>query len=112
MANQLTKLSSKIPLRTMIVIPFVLLVALSGSLTRVISLRNGQEAVDNVASQLRNEISARIQERVHNYLETAHLVNQLYANDIGLGLLNLEVKDNNSQTIEHYFGRKFSHLTK
>jgi signal transduction histidine kinase len=90
----------------MIVIPFVLLVALSGSLTGYLSLRNGQEAVNNVASQLRNEISARIQERVHNYLETAHLVNQLYANDIGLGLLNLEVKDNDSQTIEHYFWQK------
>jgi len=104
--NNLTKLSSRIPLRTMIVIPFVLLVALSGSLTGYLSLRNGQEAVNNVASQLRNEISARIQERVHNYLETAHLVNQLYASDIGLGLLNLGVKNNESQTIEHYFWQK------
>lgn len=110
MANQLLNnvsgFTDRIPLRTMIVIPFVLLVALSGALTGYLSLRNGQEAVNNVASQLRNEISARIQERVHNYLETAHLVNQLYANDIGLGLLNLEIKNNETQTIEHYFWQK------
>ncbi|OQW93536.1 MAG: hypothetical protein BWK79_10600 [Beggiatoa sp. IS2] len=55
-----------------------------------------------MASQLRSEITARIQERVRNYLETAHLINHLNANDIELGQLDLE----NIPTLELYFWKQ------
>ncbi len=85
----ISQVSGKLPLRTMIVIPFVVLVALAGGTTGYLSLRNGQEAVNNVASKLRAEVAARIEERVKSYLDTAHLVNELHANTIALEQLNL-----------------------
>lgn len=84
-----SRISGKVPLRTVIVIPFVVLILLAGVVTGYLSFRNGQEAVNNVASQLRGEITARIQERVRDYLETAHLINHLNANDIELNQLDL-----------------------
>ncbi len=98
----LSKLSGKVPLRIMIVIPFVALVSFAGGLTGYLSLRNGQEAVNNVASQLRGEVTARIEERVQSYLETAHKVNKLNANDIELGQLNLE----DTLALEKYFWKR------
>ncbi len=95
----LSKISGRIPLRVIIVIPFVLLVSIAGGLTGYLSYRNGQDAVNNVASQLRTEVTARIEERVHNYLETAHLLNALHRNAFKLGQLDVQ----NSQEMEHYF---------
>lgn len=96
------KISGKVPLRTVIVIPFVVLILLAGTVTGYLSFRNGQEAVNNVASQLRSEITARIQERVRNYLETAHLINRLNANDIELSQVNLE----DVSELERYFWKQ------
>lgn len=97
----ISQVSGRVPLRIMIVIPFVILVTLAGGLTGYLSLRNGQEAVNNVAMQLRNEITARIQERVKNYLETAHLVNELHVNAISLGL-----DLNDTKSLERYFWKQ------
>ena len=88
--NIISQISGKLPLRTMIVIPFVVLIALAGGTTGYLSLRNGQEAVNDVASQLRTEVAARIEERVKSYLDKAHLVNELHANTIALDQLNLQ----------------------
>ncbi|OQW96041.1 MAG: hypothetical protein BWK79_00225 [Beggiatoa sp. IS2] len=100
--NFVSKISGKVPLRTIIVIPFVVLIALAGGLTGYLSLRNGQEAVNNVASQLRSEITAHIQERVQNYLETSHLINQLNANAIELEQLNFE----EPRSVQNYFWKQ------
>lgn len=97
-----SRISGKVPLRTVIVIPFVVLILLAGVVTGYLSFRNGQEAVNNVASQLRSEITARIQERVRNYLETAHLINRLNANDIELDQVDLE----DVPTLELYFWKQ------
>ena len=108
--NLVSQLAGKVPLRIMIVIPFVLLVSLAGALTGYLSLRNGQEAVNNVASQLRQEMTSRIQERVQAYLETAHLVNQLNSNAIQLGQVDLTDKP----SLEKYFWtqiRSFDEVT-
>ncbi len=106
----IAQISGKVPLRIMIVIPFVILVTIAGGLTGYLSLRNGQEAVNNVAMQLRNEITARIQERVKNYLETAHLVNELHVNTISLEQIAL----NDTKSLERYFWKQiqtFSEVT-
>jgi signal transduction histidine kinase len=100
--NNLSALSGRLPLKTVIVIPFVLLVALAGALTGYLSLRNGQEAVNDVASQLRSEVTARIEERVKNYLSNAHLVNELHAGTIALDRLDL----NNNEDLQQYFWRQ------
>ncbi|MEK7992048.1 MAG: ATP-binding protein [Thiotrichaceae bacterium] len=108
--NIISQISGKLPLRTMIVIPFVVLVALAGGTTGYLSLRNGQDAVNDVASQLRTEVAARIEERVKSYLDKAHLVNELHANTITLEQLNLQ---DNKELQQHFWKQvqPFSQVT-
>lgn len=79
----------KTSLRTLLVVPSVLLLFLAVVLTGYLSLRNGQNAVNDVTTQLREEITARIQQHLYTYLETPHLVNQINSDVIRLGLLNM-----------------------
>lgn len=80
-------LSGRIPLPAVLVIPFTLQTFATVGLTGWLSLRNGQQAVNDVASQLRNEVTARIEQHLLSYIETPHLVNQINADVIRLGLL-------------------------
>ena len=80
----------KVPLRLVLIVPFVLQIFAAVGLTGWLSLRHGQKAVNDVASQLRNEIATRIQEHLQQYVEIPHLVNQLNANTIELGQVNLQ----------------------
>jgi diguanylate cyclase (GGDEF)-like protein len=66
----------KLPLRLILVAPFVLQISLAVGLTGYLSLHNGRRAVNNVTAQLRTEVVARIQERLDKFLERPHLVNQ------------------------------------
>jgi class 3 adenylate cyclase/HAMP domain-containing protein len=75
----------------------LLQVATAVGLTGYFSMRNGQQAVNEVASQLRSEVTNRVTERVWQYIETPHLVNQINANAIALGHLDL------AQPEERYF---------
>ncbi|WP_228055927.1 adenylate/guanylate cyclase domain-containing protein [Lusitaniella coriacea] len=83
-------LNPKIPLRLVLVIPFVAQVIAAVGLVGYLSFRNGQRAVEDLATQLRTEITARIQERLNNYLEVPHLINQINVDDVTLSKLDLE----------------------
>lgn len=82
--------SRKICLRLILIVPFVLQIFAAVGLTGWLSLRNGQQAVNNVAAQLRGEITARIKERLNVYLTTPELVNKINAKAIEQGQLNLQ----------------------
>jgi two-component system sensor histidine kinase ChiS len=58
-------------------------------LTGWLSLRNGQRAVNDVTTQLRSEVTARIQQELDNFLSTPYLVNQINIDDIRVGHLDL-----------------------
>lgn len=66
-----------VPLRLILVLPFVLQIFAAVGLTGWLSLRNGQQAVNDVASQLRKEITQEIDQRLETYLNTPHLVNTI-----------------------------------
>jgi hypothetical protein len=85
----ISKISEKISLRTLLVIPSVVLIFVAVLLTGYLSLHNAQNAVNDVTSQLREEITARIQQHLYNYLETPHLVNQINDDAIHLKLLDM-----------------------
>ncbi len=87
---QLSKLTKNVQLRHILVVPFVLQISLAVGLTGWLSIHNGQRAVNEVAIQLRNEITARIQQYLKVYVETPHKINQLNANAIKLGELNIQ----------------------
>mgnify|MGYP006269414657 CR=1 FL=1 len=60
--------SRKLRLRTTLVVPFILQLITTVSLVGYLSFRNGQKAVNDLANQLNNQISSRIEQHVINYL--------------------------------------------
>jgi signal transduction histidine kinase/CheY-like chemotaxis protein/HAMP domain-containing protein len=87
---QVSKLTKNLQLRHILVVPFILQISLAVGLTGWLSIHNGQRAVNEVAIQLRNEITARIQQYLHIYVETPHKINQLNASAIQLGEINIQ----------------------
>lgn len=75
---------SHLPLRLLIVVPFVLQVSVATGLTGWLSMRQGQRAVNQVASDLRSSITQQIEYRLEDFLATSHLVNQLNYDAISL----------------------------
>lgn len=96
------KSTYKLPLRWVLVVPFVLQIFATVGLTGWLSLRNGREAVNTVAAQLRNEVATRVQERLQTGMEVPHLINQLNANALSLGQLDLS----DLPSRERYFWRQ------
>ncbi|MEZ2317630.1 MAG: ATP-binding protein [Microcoleus sp.] len=84
------KNARSLPLRTVLVVPFVFQIFAAVGVVGYLSFRNGQQAVNEVASQLRQEISDRISERVQAYMTFPHQLNQFKANAFELGDLNLQ----------------------
>ncbi len=84
------KPSLKLPLRTLVIVPFVVQIIAAVWLVGYLSFTNGKRAVNDLANQLQNEITVRIQQKLDIYLETPHLVNQLNVNAIRLNQLNIQ----------------------
>ncbi|MDB9528678.1 ATP-binding protein [Oscillatoria sp. CS-180] len=103
--SNLKQLSGQISLRSALVYPFVLQIFLAVGLTGYISLRNGQRAVNEVASQLRQEISNRIQERLAEHSKIPHLINQVNADAVRRS--DLQTQDVVS---ERYLWRQIQYL--
>ncbi|MDB9311948.1 response regulator [Spirulina sp. CS-785/01] len=99
-----------LPLRSVLVIPFVLQVCAAVGLTGYLSIRNGQKAVNTLASELRSEIVARIDQKLFSLLNIPLQVNQNTTSSVRLKLLNLQ----DYPTLERYFWnqlRQFEALT-
>ncbi|HEY9831185.1 MAG TPA: PAS domain S-box protein [Stenomitos sp.] len=94
-----TRVSAKATLRTVLIVPFVLQLIGAVGLVGYLSWRNGQQAVNDVASQLRREISDRTAEQIKTYLTIPPLINATNADAIRLGQLDI----NNSQALERHF---------
>ncbi len=77
-----------IPLKFILVIPFVLEVFVAVGVIGFLSLRNGQKAVKELATELQQEIGNRMDRHIQDYLETSLEVNYLNAEAIRLGVLN------------------------
>ncbi|MBE9121168.1 PAS domain S-box protein [Tychonema sp. LEGE 07199] len=94
-----TKMLGKVPLQTVLVVPFLVQIVGTVGVVGWLSFHNGQRAVNDVAAQLRGEISDRIKDRMENYMSIPHIVNHLNVQGIKLGQLNLEDK----QKLELHF---------
>lgn len=93
------KRAAKLSLRWVLIVPFVLEIFAAVGLTGWLALRNSQKAVDQLATQMQQELQMRIEERLQNYLEVPHMVNQLNAS--ALDLRELDVNDLTS--LERHF---------
>ncbi len=76
-----------IPLRAVLVVPFVLQTVGTVALVGYLSYRSGQQAVSDLAEQLMLEVGDRTTLYLQKTLEVPHLVNQLNADAIRLGSL-------------------------
>jgi diguanylate cyclase (GGDEF)-like protein len=92
----------KLPLRFVLVVPFLLQIMAAVGLTGWVSLQNGEKAVNELASQLRDEVSARIEQKLHDHLSTAPLVNRINVDAIQSGYLDPK---NSDQTKQYLFNQ-------
>ena len=94
-----TQLLRKLPLRTVITVQFILQIVAVVGLTGWLSFRNGSIAVNELVTQLSQEISDRIEERFQSFAEMAHLFLEINVASIQSG--NLDVNDFNQ--LQSYF---------
>ncbi len=102
LTNPILKMSGKVPIRIILVVPFALQTFAAVGLTGWLSLRNGRIAVNDVAAQLREEVTSRIQQHINSYIETPHQVNQLNLDAIRVGILNVQ----DSASLRRYFAKQ------
>jgi signal transduction histidine kinase/DNA-binding response OmpR family regulator len=78
----------KIPLRLVLIIPFVLQIVSAVGLVGYLSYRSGQKAVEDMANSLMLEIGDRINQNLTNYFWNTRKVTENNASLIQLGILN------------------------
>lgn len=78
-----------IPLRRVLTVPFVLQLCATVGVVGYLSFRTGQSAVQNLTSQLRTEVSARIRSELEGYFEIPHEINRLNATSLLEGTLDV-----------------------
>ncbi|GAB4386004.1 MAG: hypothetical protein Kow00121_51730 [Elainellaceae cyanobacterium] len=98
----ISKVRNKASLQTTLIVPFALQVFVAVGITGWLSLQNGQKAVNDVASQLRTEVSNRINQRLDTYLEAPHAINRINALAYSQGSLDLSELNE----LEPYFWRQ------
>ncbi|MEM6399335.1 MAG: ATP-binding protein [Cyanobacteria bacterium P01_D01_bin.116] len=97
--QKLATVRNRIPLRTLLIFPFVLQIFGAVGIVGFLSFRNSQEAVSEVVYELRSEISDRIEQHLRDYLETPHSINQNNLLSHRMGLLDF----NNQDTLARKF---------
>ena len=88
--QKLTPSFYRFRLRSTLVLPFLIEIIATVGLVGWLSFRSGQEAVRDLATQLRNEVGARVSDRVKSYVSMPHLVNQVNVNAMDLGLISFK----------------------
>lgn len=87
----------KFRLRTTLVMPFVVQIVTAVGLVGYLSFRSGQQAVNTLATQVRNELTARIGAELGKYLDSPHNYNRLNTEALARGELNLSASVNAQQ---------------
>ena len=88
--RKLVQLPRRVPLRSVLVVPFIVQIFAAVGTTGWLSLRSGQQAVNEVTAQLRQEVSARIYQRLEDYLEAPRAISQININALQLEQIDPE----------------------
>lgn len=94
------RLPKGIPLRLMLIVPFVAQILGAVGLVGYLSFLNGRQAVNEIASQLRDELTSRIERELKSYLSLPPIINQLNATALAQGDLNIADPGNLSQFVQ------------
>jgi class 3 adenylate cyclase len=98
----INRLLGKIPLRVILILPFVLTIFATVVTVGYLSLKNGQEAVKEVTTKLLDEITSKVEHTLPSYLSIPDKVNRINALAIEMGSLDLS----NIASLENYFWRQ------
>ncbi|VXD21928.1 hybrid sensor histidine kinase/response regulator [Planktothrix paucivesiculata] len=85
-----TPKTRQIPLRLLLIVPFVLQIVGAVGLVGFLSYRSGQEAVEDMAISLMSEIGDRIEQSLNSYLNAPEQVAQTNASLIRQGILDYQ----------------------
>ena len=96
--NSVTK-KTRIGLRSLLVIPFVVQIAAAVGLVGYLSFRNSQQAINDLATQLSDKVTKEINQHLESYLEKPHLVQGVLASAFRNGNLD----PNNFDALERQF---------
>ncbi|MGI0484186.1 histidine kinase dimerization/phospho-acceptor domain-containing protein [Pantanalinema rosaneae CENA516] len=78
----------KTPLRVLLVVPFVVQISAAVGLTGWVTLQNGQQSIQDLATQLRQRASVQITHYLEDQLSLPQQINQLNLEAIETGILN------------------------
>lgn len=92
----------KLPLRLILVLPFVLQISAAVGLVGYLSFRNSQQAINDLANQLMSKASNLVNQHLDTYMATPHQINQLNRDAVKLRLLNLR----NFQSSGHFLWKQ------
>lgn len=87
-------------LRSVLIVPFVLQLAGAVGVIAYLSFRNGQETVHDLTSQLRHEVTARIEQQLQSYVNIPHSINRINASALSSGNINIEQAEGYNQLWE------------
>jgi len=90
---------NKLPLRIVLIVPFVLQILGAVGLVGYLSFKNGQKSVNNLANQLIEKSNDHIKDNISDHLNLPHKINQANKSLLDLQIFDLE----NTQKIERYF---------
>jgi signal transduction histidine kinase len=102
MVLRLSRIFSQVPLRTALLVPFVIEIVGTVAIVGYLSFNSGQQAVNDVATKLRSEVTFRIQQHLNTFLAQPQTINQINLDAISLGILNIEDRG----TLARYFSQQ------
>jgi len=94
--------SRGVTLHRLLIVPFILQIFTVVGVVGYFSLRNGQQAVNDLAYQLMDKVNRLVTQHLDSYLSTPQEINQLNIDAIQLGILDLQ----NFDTAGHYLWKQ------
>ncbi|AFY70738.1 putative PAS/PAC sensor protein [Thalassoporum mexicanum PCC 7367] len=102
-SNPIAKVAGRVSIWTLLAVPQILLVTIIVGVVGFLSFRNGQRAVKDVTSQLREEVSSRVAQRLESYLHEPVLAVESSANAAKLDQLPLaDLNNENLGYVERF----------
>jgi len=92
-------LCNKLSLRAVLIVPFILQISAAVGITGYLSWRNGQQAVNDLAYQLRDEVTKRTQQHLTAYLQQPPRINHVNRRAVEAGQLD----EDNVQQLQNQF---------
>jgi diguanylate cyclase (GGDEF)-like protein len=97
MLHLIRKFVNRLSLQTVLTIPFVIQVVTITSVVTYLSFKNSQFAVNDIASQLRTELTTRIIDQLDHIMEQPFIINEINALALQQGKINLLSGEGTSQ---------------